>query len=218
MLCCLLGCGVVSWCAVFSGHLVRCLVLRYVGCVGLSCPAALPLLLSLLLSFLLLPGPLSRPVVVSVLVCGAVLFCCAVYRVLRCCLRRFLLVVLRCLVRAGWCRVLLPVVSGCSLLRLVARCRFPVACLVTGVPVWPRGLLPCCVLWFVVVPCSPVLCPVVLCCRVVLCCGSLLSVLLCWWCWFVSFPCVCVAVLGYAGSRALVPIASVLFLVPRDVV
>ena len=59
------------------------------------------------------------------------------------------------------------------------------ACFVAGVPVWSRGLLPCSVLWFVVVSCSPVLCPVELCFRVVLCCAALLSVLLCWWCLFV---------------------------------
>ena len=58
---------------------------------------------------------------------------------------------------------------------------------VAGVPVWLRETLPCCVLWFVVVPCSPVPCHVVLCFRVQLCCGTLLSVLLCWWCLFALF-------------------------------
>ena len=79
---------------------------------------------------------------------------------LHCCLRRVFVVVQCCFFRAGWCCVLLPVVVGCSLLGLVARRGFSLVCVVAGAPAWPRGLLPCCVLWFVVVPRSPVLCPV----------------------------------------------------------
>ena len=63
-------------------------------------------------------------------------------------------------VRAGSCCVLLPVVAGCWLLGLVACCCFPLVCVVSAAPAWPRGLLPCCVLWFVVMPCSPAPCPV----------------------------------------------------------
>ena len=39
-------------------------------------------------------------------------------------------------------------------------------------PAVPRGLLPCCMLWFVVVPCSPAPCPVF--CGAVLPCGAVL--------------------------------------------
>ena len=108
------------------------------------------------------------------------LICCAACRAVCCCLRGVLLMVPWWFVRAGWCCVLLPVVAGCSFLGLVARCGFPLVCLVVGAPAWPRGLLPCCVLWFVVVPCSPVLCPLF--CGAVLQRGTLL------WCPAVRFP------------------------------
>ena len=75
-----------------------------------------------------------------------------------------------CFVRAGWCCVLLPVDAGCSLLGLVACCCFPLECVVSAAPAWPRALLPCCVLWFVVVPCSSAPCPVF--CGAVLPCGA----------------------------------------------
>ena len=96
---------------------------------------------------------------------------------------------------------------------LVVRCCLLVACFVAGVPAWPCGLLLCCSLWFVVVPCSLVLCPVLLCCRVVLCCGVLQSVLLCWWCLFVlcpvlgrgaALPCCAACVLLSVALRAVV--------------
>ena len=54
-------------------------------------------------------------------------------------------------------------------------------------------------------------------CLLVPCCGALLSVFFCWWCWFVSFPCVCGAVLRCA-SCCLVPVESALLSVPRAVV
>ena len=119
-----------------------------------------------------LPGPLSWPVVVfsSRLWCHVALV--AVCRAVWCCLRRVLLVVPCCFVRAGWCCVLLPVVAACSLLGLVAFCCFPLVCVVAVAPAWPRGLPPCCVLWFVVVPRSPVVCPVF--CCAVLPCGAVL--------------------------------------------
>ena len=75
---------------------------------------------------------------------------------------------------AGWCCVLLPLVAGCSLLGLVARCCFRLACFVAGGPAWSPGLLPCCVPWFVVVPRFRVrvmwCCVVVWCRAVVPCC------------------------------------------------
>ena len=45
-------------------------------------------------------------------------------------------------------------------------------CVVAVGPAWPRGLLPCCVLWFAVLPGSPVLCPVF--CGALLLCGAVL--------------------------------------------
>ena len=75
-----------------------------------------------------------------------------------------------CFVRAGWCCVLLRVGAGSSLLGLVACCCFPLVCIVSAAPVWQRGLLPCTVPWFVVVPCSPAPCPVF--CGAVLPCSA----------------------------------------------
>ena len=182
----LVMCGVVVRCVVWPSAPLRCAALCWFCWVVLLCcpPRA--------------ASVVDRPVAVGLslilarccaLSWGAVLCCstvppvvrCAVVCVFSCC------VVLRCLLCAGCCLVLLRVVSGCLLLGLVVSCCLLLASFVAGVPVRPRGLLPCCVLWFAVVPCSPVLCPVVLCFRVVLCCGALLSVLLCWWCLFVLF-------------------------------
>ena len=56
----------------------------------------------------------------SVLGCGAALLWCAASRAVCCCLRRVLLVVPCCSLRADWCCVLLPVVTGCSLRGFVA--------------------------------------------------------------------------------------------------
>ena len=146
----------------------------------------------------------------SVLGCGAAFFWCAACRAVCCCLRRVFLVVLCCFVRAGWCCVLLPVVAGCWLLGLVARCCFPVACVVVGAPTWPRGLLPCCVLWFVAVPRSPVLCPVF--CGAVLLCGAVL------WCHAVRFPLLVVLVCVLSLSVRCCVALCVVLLVPCDVV
>ena len=77
------------------------------------------------------------------------------------------------------------------------------------------GALPCVVL-FPLVCCGAVLGLVARGCPLVLCCGALLSVCLCWWCWFVSFPCVCGAVLRCASCCSVL-VASALLLVPRAV-
>ena len=71
----------------------------------------------------------------------------------------------------------------------------------------------CC---FLLVCCGAVLGLVARGCLLVPCCGALLSVLLCWCCAFVSFPCVCGAVLRCA-SCCSVPVASALLFVPRAV-
>ena len=103
---------------------------------------------------------------------GAALLWCAACRAVCCRLFRVLLPVPCCFVHAGLCCVLLPVVAGCSLLGPVACCCFPLARVVAGAPAWPRGLVTCCVLWFVLVPRSPVLCSVF--CGAVLPCGAVL--------------------------------------------
>ena len=115
-----------------------------------------------------------------------------------------MLVVPCCFVRAGWRRVLLPLVAGCSLPGQVARCCVLLASFAAGAPAWPRGLLPCCVLWFVVAPCPLVLCPLF--CGALLPCGAAL------WC-----PAVCFALLVvlvcvlFLGLRCCVALCVVLF-------
>ena len=221
-------CPVVPCCFVRCFVVCRAVPRCYVVCCAVCCPGARCCLVdgsaALCGVFLHSPPPAAAPCCRCLVpcrgpLCSAVLLCCAACRAVLCCSRRFLLMVLCCFVRTGWCCVLLPVVAACSLLDLVARCRFLLACFVAVAPAWPRGWLPCCVLWSVLVPRSLccVLCSVVLCSRVVLCSGALLSVLLCWWCWFVSCPCVCGAVLRCALCCS-VPVWSVLLLVPRVVV
>ena len=163
---------------------VLCLVVRRVVwrctlwcvlCFAWCCVACLRRTLFLLRA----PDPCCRCLVprrglwlCSVLGCGAALLWCAACHAVCCSLHRVLLVGPCCFVRAAWCCVLLPVVAGCSVLGLVACCCFSLACIVAGAPAWPCGLLPYCVLWFVVVPRSPVLCPVF--CGAVLPCGAVL--------------------------------------------
>ena len=96
------------------------------------------------------------------------------------------LVRLRCAVRVvravagAWCCgallcvVLFSLVCCCAVLGLGARGSLPVACFAVGVPVWPRGLIPCgwCgLLWCPASPCRVLwCCPVTWCFAVVLCC------------------------------------------------
>ena len=109
-----------------------------------------------------------------------------------------------CFVRAGWCCVVLPVAAGCSLLGLDACRCFPLAFVGAAAPVWPRGLLPCCVLWFVVVSRFPVLCPVF--CGTFLPCGAAL------WRPAVRFPLLVVLVcVFYLCARCCVALRVVLF-------
>ena len=210
---CVVSSSVVVWCVVLCVVLV-CGVVWSSGllrCVGLSCLPPPPLLLPLLSGLLLLPGPLSRPVVVFCpgVQCCVVVFCCLSCGVL---LSASFLAGGALLRRSRWlvlcvdacCCSVFVAESGCPLL-------FLLACFLAGAPAWPRGLLPCFswgLLWRTAPLCC-ILCPVVLCCRVVLCCGALLSVLIFWWCWFVSFPCVCGDVLCCNGAPAscyLVPV------------
>ena len=155
-------CVVVCRCSV-----VVCFVFYPVLCGVLVLGLLLPLCCW---SLLLLPGPLSWHVAVfcpglrccvalvcrllcgvllsaSCLACGAVLFC-SPWLVL-------------CVVACG-CQVFVAG-SGCLLLFSAGVC-------CRGCSRLPRGLLLCFVLWFVVVPPSPVLCPVF--CGAVLPCGA----------------------------------------------
>ena len=194
--CCLSGVVVCFvWCVVLCGVPVLGLVLAPRCCLLLPSP-----------------GPPSWPVVVF----RPAVPCC---------------VALVCRLSCGvllWCRVVWFALAGavwCCLWLLAVRCWVWLLAVVSRWRVLSRVLLPggvaccpaasCALLWCPALLCS-VLCSVVLCCRVVPCCGALLSVFLCWWCCFVSFPCVCGAVLRCA-SCCSVPVWSALLLVPRAV-
>ena len=70
------------------------------------------------------------------------------------------------------CVVLLPVVCRGAVLGLLARGCLLVACFGVGVPVWPRGLLPCG--WCGLLWCPAFLCRVLWCCAVAWCCAVVL--------------------------------------------
>ena len=70
------------------------------------------------------------------------------------------------------CVVLFPVVCRGAVLGLVARGCLLVACFGVGVPVWPRGLLPCG--WCGLLWCPAFLCRVLWCCAVAWCCAVVL--------------------------------------------
>ena len=167
-LCCVLWqCAVMWWCAVVLCYLFASLPVPVV--------CFLPLRICCVCSGV---SCCAFPVLSAL--CGAVLRCAGALAL--CCPRR-----LCCF----WCLVLLvPGVaaccsgsaggSGCLALSFGVVCRLRCPCLV-----WPSlGV-------FLVVYCSPVLCPVALCCRVVLCCGALSSFAFffpCWWRWFSANP------------------------------
>ena len=70
------------------------------------------------------------------------------------------------------CVVLCPLVCRGAALGLVARGCLLVACFGVGVPVWPRGLLPCG--WCGLLWCPAFLCRVLCCCAVAWCCAVVL--------------------------------------------
>ena len=177
-------CRVLSWCAASSGRWARAAVFPTPP------PSCCPL------------GAVARPPAVvgclcSVLGCGAVFFCCAFCRV-----------VAAVSVGSGsWCPLPAFALAGalCRCLWLLGACRWVslsaiVFLLCALSPVLLPGRVACCpavccgVLW-PPAPLCGVLCSAVLSCRVVPCRGALLSVLLRWRCWFMSFPCVGGAVL-----------------------
>ena len=125
-----------------------------------------------------------------------------------------------------WCRVVSFAPAGavcCCLLLPAVRCWVWLPAVVFRWCVLSRLLLSgrcpavCCGLLWCPAPLCCVPCSVVLCRRVVPCCAALLSVFLCWWCWFVSLPCLCGAALCCASCRS-VPVWSAVLLVPRAVV
>ena len=134
-----------------------------------------------------------------------------------------------CAVSCWWCRDVLFALAGaacCCLWLPAVRCWVWLPAVVFLWRVLSRVLLPgrvacrpavCCGLLWWPAPLWCVLCSVVLCFGVVPCCAALLSVSLCWWYWFVSFPCVCGAV-SRCASCCWVLGWSALLLVPRAVV
>ena len=196
--CCLSRCGVVvcfELCLVLCGLPVLGLVLD---------PRCCPLLPS--------PGHLSWPVVVF---CPGVRCRVALVCPLSCGLLLWCRVVSFALAGAVWCCLWLLAVRCCVWLFAVVSCR----------PVLSRVLLPgrvaccpavCCGLLWRPAPLCFVLCSVVLDWCVEPCCGALWSFFPSWWCWFVSLPWVCGAVLRCASCCSL-PVWSALLLVPRAV-
>ena len=103
---------------------------------------------------------------------GAVLCVPCPLRSVRCCASlcwcaRVVLFVWCC--GALLCVVLFPLVCRGAVLGLVARGCLLVACFGVGVPVWPRGLLPCG--WCGFLWCPAFLCRVLWCCAVAWCCA-----------------------------------------------
>ena len=231
------GCGVVAagsgWPLLFSpGVLWRrwsCLAawLAALLCALVCCGVPLPCVVSCVLW--LCVAVWRRFVVPCCLFCFDLLSasrCVAPWRRLWCVVHFF-----------GWCSVPPSCALGCSLLVWLPASRvvsFALAgavccCLwLPGVCCWVS--LPAVVfLWRVVswvllpgrVGCCPAVCFGSLWCRVPLrcvpCSVVLLSVFLCWWCWFVSFPGVCGAVLRCASCCSVL-VWSALSLVPRAVV
>ena len=179
--CAVLCCALLVWCAcvvlfVWSvlflapGAVVRCRLLCCVlPCSAVWCCAALLVAWSAVLLRAVLCPPVSCRVVA----------------------RRLLY---RCSVVLCWCTCVLPLCSAllllfcgavscgaaCGFCLFVARPRcplvFPGGALWRWCP-WLVWLVPRCWWWFVLVPCSPALCPVVLCVRLLLRCCALLPVL-----------------------------------------
>ena len=199
---------------------LRCCVVLCVLPVGAWCVCVEPGCCSVLLA----PVAVAWSPVMArgcVLSCGAVPRCSGVPPVVWC--------AAVCVVSCWWCRAVsfpLPGAACCRLWLPAIRCWvwLPTVvfrwCVLS--PVLLPGRVACCpavccgLLWCPTALCC-VLCSLVLCCRVVPCCGALPSRFLCWWCWFLSFPCVCGALLRCV-SCCSVPVWSALLLVPRPVV
>ena len=116
---------------------------------------------------------------------------------------------------------------GCVCLGSGFGCTPPLlACASVGAPLAPRHSWLGCAPWLCVFGLGFRLLPLVSCgallglvargCLLVPCCGALLFVFICPWCWFVSFPRLCGAVLRCA-SCCSAPVESALLSVPRAV-
>ena len=177
--CCdVLLCWCQVCCAIWRHVVPRCVTLFSAVWFILACRS-----LPCLLSWRVLPPCSWAGCFVALLCCLKCVVCCSWCRVCRASCGVLCCALLACLRRFFLCRALLPSVAACGLCCLSRGLAVPCCLLLAhcgvGAPVWLRNPLPCCLLWFVVMPCSPALCHVVLCLRVVLCCCALLSFLLC---------------------------------------
>ena len=177
---------------VSSGVVLSCALLRSLGaaacCAVPSGAARRPgALCSAALCFAVFPRAVCS--VLCVFCRGAVVRA-VVRRSALCCVGGAVLCVpcplrsVRCCASPGWCaRVVLfvwcvlllasgAVVCRGAVLGLVARGCLLVACFGVGVPVWPRGLLPCG--WCGLLWCPAFLCRVLWCCAVAWCCAVVL--------------------------------------------
>ena len=127
------------------------------------------LLFAALLCAVCVPGCCAAPSLSSPL-CAVLCFCVLVRS--RCAVRvvRAIAGVWCC--GALLCVVLFPLVCRGAVLGRVARGCLLVACFGVGVPVWPRGLLPCS--WCRLLWCPAFLCRVLWCCAVAWCCAVVL--------------------------------------------
>ena len=204
---CVPGCGAALRCCALCRPLLCCCVLCCFAALGwCRCSSCHALWCS--------PSPWG-PVL-----CGAV-FCgvpprCVCFVVAWWCVRLF--AALLCAVWVlGCCAVCYLSSPLCVMLCFAVLVRLRCAVRVVRAVASARccGALPCAVL-FPLVCCGAVLGLVAPGCLLVPCCGALLSVFLCWWCWLVSFPCVCGAVL-HCVSCCSVLVESALLSVPRAV-
>ena len=204
---CVPGCGAALRCCALCRPVLCCCVLYCFAALGwCRCSSCRALWCS--------PSPWG-PVLCGAVFCGVPPRCVCFIVAWWCVLLFAALLCVVCLL--GCCAVrslsspLCTVPCFAVLVRL--RCAVRVVRAVAGA--WCCGALPCVVL-FPLVCCGSVLGLVARGCLLVPCCGALLSGFLCWWCRFVSFPCVCRAVLRCA-SCCLGPVESALLSVPRAV-
>ena len=204
---CVPGCGSALRCCALCGLVLCCCVLCCFAALGwCRCPSCRALWCS--------PLPWG-PVLCGAVFCGVLPRCVCFVVAWWCVLLFAALLCARCVL--GCCVVRSLSSPPCAVLCFAVLVRLRCAVRVVRAVDCTRccGALLCVVL-FHLVCCGAVLRLVARGCLLVPCCGALLSVSLCWWCWFVSFPCVCGAVMRCA-SCCLVPVVSALLSVPRAV-
>ena len=204
---CVPGCGAALRCCALCRPVLCCCVLCCFAALG-WCPC------SLCRALLCSPSPWG-PVLCIAVFCGVaprcVCFVVAWWCVLLFAALLCAVCVLGCFAVRSLSSPLCAVLCFAVLVRL--RCAVRVVRAVAGARCC--GALPCVVL-FPLVCCGAVLGLVARGCLLVPCCGALLSGFLCWWCWFVSFPCVCGAVLRCVSCCSVL-VESALLSVPRAV-